>query len=298
MKQQTKSYFLAILAVFFWSTVATAFKIALGRNGLDFIQLLFISTLTASIVLFGILVIQKKIKLLFKIPKNEFFKLIALSILNPVSYYLILFKAYSLLPAQMAQSLNYTWPIVLVVLSTFLLKQRLRIKTIVSFIISFIGVIIISFKGKFNLPNDVSMFGVILAVGSSLIWASYWIFNTKNKMDDIIKLFYNFFIGALLISILMFTFSRFPLNINFKFILAGVYSGVFEMGLTFVVWNLALKLTSDSSKISNLIFLSPFISLFYISFFLNEKILFSTIIGLVVVIFGIFIDKISFISKN
>ena len=32
--------------------------------------------------------------------------------LNPFLYYIILFKAYSLLPAQEALSLNYTWPLV------------------------------------------------------------------------------------------------------------------------------------------------------------------------------------------
>ncbi len=289
MKKQTKAYLLAILAVLFWSTVATAFKIAL--RSLDFIQFLFISTLTASFVLFIILIIQKKVNLIFKITSRELLTTLILSVLNPTAYYLILFKAYSLLPAQMAQSLNYTWPIVLVVLSTIFLKQKLKLKTIISFIISFLGVLVISFKGKLFLQDDINLTGVILAVGSSLIWASYWIFNTKSKLDNIVKLFYNFLFGTIIIGLLMFIFSKFIVNISVESLLAAIYSGIFEMGLTFVVWNLALKLTKETAKISNLIFLSPFISLIFISLFLHEKVLISTIIGLIIIILGIVIDK-------
>lgn len=290
MRTQTKSYLLAILAVLFWATVATAFKIAL--KDLDFIQFLFIATLTASFVLFVILVVQKKINRLFKITTKDLFVTLLLSVLNPTAYYLVLFKAYSLLPAQMAQSLNYTWPIILVILSTIFLKQKLKIKTIISFIISFLGVLVISFKGKFFVQDDVSLFGVGLAVGSSLIWASYWIFNTKSKLDNIVKLFYNFLFGTIIITLLMFIFSEIPLNASLESLWAAIYSGVFEMGLTFVVWNLALKLTSQTSKISNLIFMSPFLSLIFISVILHERILISTILGLIIIITGIVIDKI------
>ena len=39
-------------------------------------------------------------------------------------YYLILLKAYQLLPAQVAQPLNMIWPVILVFLSVPILKQK------------------------------------------------------------------------------------------------------------------------------------------------------------------------------
>lgn len=289
MKNQNKAYLFAIAAVIFWSTVATAFEIALVEY--DFLQFLFISSATALIFLFVLVLIQNKIKLIAKIDRIDWVKLVVGGILNPFLYYIILFKAYSLLPAQMAQSLNYTWPIVLVILSLIIFKQKLKFKTIISFILGFVGVIIISFKGNLFLPEDISLLGVSLAIGSSLIWAGFWSINSLIKTDPIVSLFINFLIGFILVVPTMFYYSSFPIYDNVA-LPAAIYSGLFEMGVTFLVWMTALKLTFSVAKISNLIFLAPFLSLFFISVILKEEILPSTIIGLSVIIFGILIDKI------
>ena len=294
MKNQTKAYLLAITAVLFWSTVATAFKLALEEY--NYLQFLFISSATALIFLFFILFVQKKLKSLFQIEKTDWLKLIIGGVLNPFLYYIVLFKAYSLLPAQMAQSLNYTWPIVLVIFSLIVFKQKLKIKTIISFVVGFAGVVIISFKGNLYFAEDTNLLGVGLAIGSSVIWASFWIINSMVKTDAIVSLFINFLVGFVFITPLMFVFSSFPIYNNIA-LPAAVYSGLFEMGITFVVWMAALRLTTSTAKISNLIFFAPFISLFIINIVLKEEILASTIIGLIVIVLGILIDKIS-LKKN
>lgn len=294
MKNQTKAYLLALTAVLLWSTVATAFKLALEEY--NYLQFLFISSATALIFLFFVLLVQKKLKSLFQIEKTDWLKLIIGGVLNPFLYYIVLFKAYSLLPAQMAQSLNYTWPIVLVIFSLIVFKQKLKIKTIFSFVVGFAGVVIISFKGNLYFAEDTNLLGVGLAIGSSVIWASFWIINSMVKTDAIVSLFINFLVGFVFITPLMFVFSSFPIYNNIA-LPAAIYSGLFEMGITFVVWMAALRLTTSTAKISNLIFFAPFISLFIINIVLKEEILASTIIGLVVIILGILIDKISF-RKN
>ena len=291
MKNQTKAYLLAITAVLFWSTVATAFKLALEKY--DFLQFLFISSGVALLFIFFVLLIQNKLKLISKIEKQDWVKLIVGGVLNPFLYYIILFNAYNLLPAQMAQSLNYTWPIILVIFSLLIFKQKLKFKTIISFVLGFVGVIIISFKGSFSLSEDTSVLGVLLATGSSLVWAAFWIINSMVKTDTVVSLFINFLVAFLLIIPLMFIFSSFP-SFDSIALPAAIYSGLFEMGITFFVWLTALKLTKSTAKISNLIFFAPFLSLFFINIILKEQILLSTIIGLFVIITGVLIDKISF----
>jgi len=295
VKNQTKAYILALTAVLLWSTVATAFKLALEKY--DYLQFLFISSATALIFLFFVLLVQKKLKLIFYISKNDWIKLVVGGVLNPFLYYIVLFKAYSLLPAQMAQSLNYTWPIVLVIFSLIVFKQKLQAKAIFSFIIGFLGVVIISFKGNFYLQDNTDLFGVGLAIGSSVIWAAFWIINSMVKTEAILSLFVNFLVGFVFIAPLMLVFSSFPLYDKLA-LPAAVYSGLFEMGITFVVWMTALKLTKSTAKISNLIFFAPFISLFIINLVLKEDILPSTIIGLAVIILGILIDKVNLISNS
>jgi len=291
IKPQTKAYIFALTAVLLWSTVATAFKLALAIY--DFFQVLFISSGVATFFLFIILILQKKLSLLFQIPKKERQKLVIAGLLNPFLYYIILFKAYSLLPAQIAQSLNYTWPIVLVIFSLIAFHQKLKPKTAISFLLGFLGVLIISFKGQPSLPPHTNFLGILLAIGSSLIWASFWIIKTTAKTDILVSLFVNFLIGFIASIATMFIFSSFPHYDNVS-LAASIYAGLFEMGVTFLIWMLALKLSSSVAKISNLIFLSPFLSLIFISLILNEKILISTVTGLAVIIIGILTDKITF----
>ncbi len=63
---------------------------------------------------------------------------------------------------------------------------------------------------------------------------------------------------------------------NWQGIAGAIYVGLFEMGITFVLWLTALKKATHIARISNLIFISPFLSLLLISFILGEPIAPST----------------------
>ncbi|TAL71085.1 MAG: DMT family transporter [Bacteroidetes bacterium] len=291
MKNQNKAYIFALLSVLCWSTVATAFKIALKYQ--DFVQLLLYSSLTSVLILFSILLIQGKLKLLTNQSKKQVTTSLLLGLLNPFLYYLILFKAYSLLPAQMAQPLNYTWGIIVVLFSILILKQKIRLINIIALLVSFSGVIIISSRGEIFNFHIVEPYGVTLAVGSSLIWSYYWILNMKDERDEIVKLFFNFIFGLIFIISYILTFSKFELP-NTEGILASVYVGLFEMGITFVFWLKALNYSETTSQVSNIIYLSPFISLVFIYFILGEKILLSSFLGLAFIISGILIQQINY----
>ena len=291
MINQKKAYIFALMAVLCWSTVATAFKIAL--QNCSFLQLLFFSSLISAIVLFIILIIQKKTSQLIKIERRTMIYSLALGVLNPFLYYTILFKAYSILPAQEAMTLNYTWPIMLVLLSIPLLKQKLTIKSLIAVFVSFAGIIIISTKGNIVSINLSNFFGDMLAVGSSIIWALFWIYNVRDKKDEVIKLFLNFLSGAILSGILMLLFADFN-TLKIEAIPAIIYVGILEMSVTFVFWLLALKYTASTDKVSQLIFLSPFLSLIFIHLIVKESIAIYTLTGLFFIIGGIVIQQSSF----
>lgn len=288
MSNQKKAYLFAVLAVICWSTVATAFKIAL--QNCDFLQLLFFSSLVSSIVLFVILVFQRKLFLINNIRSSSLLQSVLLGFLNPFLYYTVLFKAYSVLPAQEAMTLNYTWPVMLVLLAIPLLKQSLTVKSIVAVLISFAGIFIIATKGNLMEFNFSNALGDGLAVGSSVIWALFWIYNVKDKKDNVVKLFFNFLSGSLFSGILMLLFSDFS-KFNFVGLPAIAYIGIFEMSVTFVFWLLALKYSKSADKVSQLIFLSPFLSLIFIHFIIGENIAVSTLTGLIFITLGIIIQQ-------
>ena len=291
MINQKKAYIFALMAVLCWSTVATAFKIAL--QNCSFLQLLFFSSLVSAIVLYLILIIQKKTSQLIKIERRTMIYSLTLGVLNPFLYYTILFKAYSILPAQEAMTLNYTWPIMLVLLSIPLLKQKLTIKSLIAVFVSFAGIIIISTKGNIVSINLSNFFGDMLAVGSSIIWALFWIYNVRDKKDEVIKLFLNFLSGAILSGILMLLFADFN-TLKIEALPAIIYVGILEMSVTFVFWLLALKYTASTDKVSQLIFLSPFLSLIFIHLIVKESIAIYTLAGLFFIIGGIVIQQSSF----
>ena len=290
MQKQNKAYFLALTAVLFWSTVASAFKISLQY--LDFFQLLFFSSLVSTLILFLIILSQNKFPEIRKTSSKDLFKSASLGFLNPFLYYIVLFKAYFLLKAQEACTLNYVWPVVIVLLSVPLLKQKISVKSLLAILISFTGAIIIGTNGRIFTLEFSNLEGVILALGSSVIWSLFWIFNLKDHRDTVSKLFLNFVFGLIYITLTCLIFSEISLP-NLKSILGSTYIGLFEMGITYIIWLKALQLSTTTAKISNLIFLSPFISLIIIYFTVGEDIMPSTIFGLCLIIGGIIIQKYS-----
>ena len=276
------------MAIVLWSTSGTAFKIAL--KGISFPQLLLISTHTAWIFLFIVLLIKGKLKNAFVNPTKNLPKSAIGGFLNPFLYYVILLKAYTLLPAQIAQPLNYTWPVMLVLLSVVFLKQKLTKKDGLAILISFCGVIIISSQGSIPFMQKINEpVGVFLAVGSSVIWASYWIINLKDKRPELEKIALNFFFGAICATVYTLIFDQFP-AINKSWIPA-IYVGITEMALAFVFWLTALSNTVNNAKISNMVFISPFLALIFINLILGESIYFTTPIGLAFIVGGIIFQQ-------
>lgn len=63
------------------------------------------------------------------------------------------------------------------------------------------------------------------------------------------------------------------------------------MGVTFLLWQKAMQATDRAASIGSLIFLSPFLSLIFISQILGEDIHPATFVGLVLIIAGLAVQK-------
>lgn len=282
MSNKRLSYIFAGLTIMFWGTAASAFKFTL--NHFSYIQLLAWSSFFSTLLLLLIIIVLGKFKEIKSVPRKAFIQSIYLGLLNPFAYYFILFRAYELLPAQVAQPLNFIWPLVLVILSVPLLGEKLSLKGLLALIVSFIGVIIISSEGNLSSFQIKSPLGVVLALTSSVIWALYWILNLrKSLVDPIVRLFFNF-LFATMFSFIAGTFFDQFWNINPMGIYGSIYVGSFEMGITFVLWLKALSLAESKAKLNNIIYLVPFVSLVFIHFFVGESIYWTTVVGLLIIV--------------
>ena len=291
---QNKAYFFAGIVIFFWSTVATAFKLAL--NHLEPIQLVFYSTLFSVIVLFLITLIQGKLGLIKSFSKSDLVRCAFLGLLNPCLYYIILFKGYDVLPAQEAMVINFSWPIMIVILSIPILKQKIDIKSFLSIVVCYIGVVVIASKGNLLSMQFESPLGVSYILITTVIWSLFWLFNTKNSNDSVVSLFFIFLFSLPFILIISYYTDSFVIP-SLKGVIGSAYIGLFEMGVSVVLWQLALKTSTTVSRVASLVFITPFLSLLILHFVLKEDILVSTIFGVILICLGLILQK-YFSSKS
>ena len=288
MTRQKQAYLYGLVTVILWSTVGSACKVSLRY--ITPAELVFYSSVTSCLVLLVVLCVQRKVQLIGQMRGGDWGLSLRLGMLNPFLYYLILFEAYNLLPAQQAQPINYTWAITLSLLSVPLLGQKLSSRQLLAICTSYCGVLIISTGGNLLSLEFDSPLGVGLALLSTLFWALYWIYNTRDRRDPTAGLFMNFLMATPWICIYLMTTEglRVP---DWRGLAGAVYLGFFEMGLSFLFWLMAMKLTDNTARIANLIFLAPILSLVFIGLVVGEEIRLATVLGLVFILVGLFVQK-------
>ena len=132
---------------------------------------------------------------------------------------------------------------------------------------------------------------MLLATGSSVFWAFYFILNVKDKRDEGVKLLLNFVFGSIYLIVSMIVTGKWQNETGFLGVSASVYVGIFEMGITFLFWLKALQMASTTAKVSNLVYLAPFLSLVFVHYILHEPVYYTTPVGLVLIISGIFFQN-------
>ena len=291
MSADRAAFFYAISAVLLWSTVATAFKITLGYMGP--LEMVTAASTVSWLILFAITWQQRKLGEVTQEWRRapKFYLLVGA--LNPGLYYLVLFAAYDLLPASQAQPLNYTWAIALTFLAAVFLKQSIRRRDWVAAALGYFGVLIIATGGNVLSFTEAmtSPLGVGLALFSTLLWASYWILNTRRDSDAVVSLLLGFSVATPALWVTSWWLGDWA-EIPWQGWLAVSYVGLFEMGITFFLWLKAMRLATNMALISNLIFISPFISLVLLATIIGEAIYPSTVLGLVIIVAALSVQRI------
>lgn len=283
-----RALLLALGAVLMWSTVATAFKLSLEH--LAPIQLLAWACVASVLTLGLLLLVTGRLPAVLQGSRSDYLRSLGLGVINPLAYYIVLFEAYDRLPAQEAQPLNYTWAFTLALLAVPLLGQRLTRMDILGGLVAYGGVWTIATRGQVLSAEFANPVGVALALGSTVLWALYWIYSARDRRDPLVALFCNFAM-ALPLVLLVYAVTTGVSLPDWRGLAGAAYVGVFEMGLAFALWLGAMRLTRSTARISNLIFLSPFLSLFFIRAFVGESILPSTWVGLALIIAGLALQQ-------
>jgi len=275
-----------IAAVLLWSSVATGFK--LGLRELAPLELLWLGATISFAFFAAASAATGRLAALTALSGRAWARYAALGLLNPFLYYLILFEAYDRLPAQIAQPLNYTWAITLALLAIPALGQRLSLRTFVGMLVSYAGVVVLLSQGRFDGYLDLDRAGVALALGSTLVWASYWLAMVRGDDDPLVMMTASFLVGAIAIGVACACTHGLPL-LTWRRLGYGAWVGLVEMGVTFLLWQQALRRTAHAGRVAQLIFLSPFISLLLIDRVLGEHVRPSSFVGLALIVGGLLV---------
>ena len=283
---KNKAYIYVLLSIILWGSTAAVAKLLL--TDLNNIQISFFVSIIAFLTLFFITLFQKKLNFIKKYKFKDYLYFALMGFIGIFLYYIFFYGSLMFSSAQEAFIVNYTWPIWIVIFSIFLKYEKFSLKKIIAIILGFIGVYLVITHGNFNINYINNFIGIILALLGGVCYGLFSVITKRKNYERTTSMLFFYFFTSIYFGIIMIFF-KIP-SISLEQIIGLLWLGIFPSGLAFLFWQLALKY-GDTAKMSNLIFLTPFVSLIYIFFLLKEKILISSVIGLILIIVGIIIQS-------
>ena len=287
-----KSYIFAGISILFWSTVATVTKLLLN-SGHNSFQVLWISVLFAGLFLLGANMVTGKIKKLKKYTVKDFVISILIGLPGTFFYYVFYYGGAAILPASQAFIVNYMWPIMSVVFACIILREKMTLKKGIAIVVSFLGVGIVTGKELLAFSFD-ALTGVALCLLGAVSYGVFTALNKKYHYDKMLSMMLNYFVSFVITTVINAVTGG--LFIPSLAELAGfAWNGIFTMAIACTAWVIALD-NGNTAKISNLAYITPFLSLVWTWLVLGDQGIKDpySLIGLTVIVLGIFIQLISF----
>ncbi|SHI58397.1 Permease of the drug/metabolite transporter (DMT) superfamily [Dethiosulfatibacter aminovorans DSM 17477] len=276
-------YFNLGLCIMLWGAIPVVSKKAM--IDIDNIQLLFYSTVFSTLILGFMVVWERKWKVIKSYKVSDYLHMGSLGFLGNYLYYIFLYGALARTTASEGFIIAYMWPIFVMVLSFVILKEKVTGSKISNIAISFLGMIIIATNGNILSMEFTNPYGDFLAICGAFVFALYSVLGKKVEYDNTFSVFIYF------LTALIFLIPTMIMTVGFALPQGGVWiwiilNGCFVNGISYVFWFKALE-HGRTEIIANLLYLTPFVSLIYISLFLDEKILASSIVGLIIIVSGV-----------
>ena len=278
------------ICVALWALIPVVAKT--GQTNLDNHQFLFWSSVVSFIVLISAAALMKTIGEIKKYTIKDWGHLISLGLLGTYIYYLFLYLGYAQATGMEVLVVQYSWPILMVIFSIFILRERLTYRKTIAIVLGFIGVITVLTKGKLQ-DIDIGNFTVIVLVALGAACFALFSVLSKNVKFEPLGVTSIYFLSACIASLLsMLHFSEFAIPSTAE-IAPVILNGVFVNGISYVFWINALKST-EVSYLAPFVFITPIVSAIYLIAFFDEPIILAYGIGLACVVGGGFINSLGY----
>jgi len=187
-----------------------------------------------------------------------------------------------------------TTPVFMALLGWIVLNERLSWLKITGIFLAFIGVLVVVSKGDFS-TISVGKFGAPgdkLILVSAVNWAVFSVLSRRGLKTYAASLmmFYVMALGWVFTSILFFSNSNISevSNLTFDGWLGIAFLGIFCSGLAYIAWYDALQQLS-SAQTGAFLYIEPLIAVVVAFFILGEPIMFVSLIGGGIILFGVWL---------
>lgn len=268
-----------------WSTLATVSKLLLGS--MDSVQVLCISAAFAVVALFIYNAATGKLAVMKQYRWKDYGIMALIGIPGTLFYNLFYYAGASILPASQAFIINYLWPIMSVVFACVLLKEKLTGRKVLAFAISFLGVITVAGSDLVNFHAQ-TLWGILLCMGAAVSYGVYTALNQKwsyDKQVAVMVAYGSTFVLCVVINLVMGT----PVQIGWGQLAGLGWNGLCVMAVATTTWALALE-SGNTAKVSNLAYITPFLSLVWVFLVLREVPTPFALAGLCLIVLGIFVQ--------
>ena len=286
-----KTYILLTLCVLFW-----AGNFVLGRfikEDISPYEMAFFRWLFVLVIVSPILIIR--FQNIYKTFKKNYLILLTLSALGITAYNTFLYIALTMTTSTNALMINSTVPILVLVLSFLILKQKLILHQLFGIVLSTFGVSFLILKGDISniLSLDFNQ-GDLWIMLSSLSWAFYSVLikfkpKTLNNFELFAILVFLGFIILLPIYLYQGYSFQHELDILKSNYLSFIYTSVFASCLSYYFWHYGID-HIGAAKTSQFVHLMPVFGTTLAYIFLNERLMSYHLIGAIFIALGIYLS--------
>lgn len=210
--------------------------------------------------------------------------------------WIFLFEAYNYTSVAVATLCYYMEPVLLIVLTPFVLKQKLSVKKILCVPVALIGMVLVS--GVLSGKQDVSLTGVALGLAAAVLYMSVVL--TNRFLKDISaydSTLIQLFVAAVVITPYNLIVGMQPTGtVDIKAIIMLVVVGFLHTGLTYYLYFSSMNnLPSETVAIYS--YIDPAFAILLSVFFLKEPMTVSGVVGAVLILGACLASEIEFKKK-
>ena len=280
----TKGKLFLVLSAFFYGILPVFASVAY-RGGINGVTLSFLRSFISVPVLYTMIRADKKS---LHLTRKQVYDVIKLSVIGGALPIVLLYLSYNFISTGLATTLHFVYPLVIVLLSAIIYREKMSRITLCAVLLVTIGIFMFT-----DLNVNASKTGIIFALLSGIFYSFYVIYIDRSGLDRMDYIVLTFYI-MLIMSVAIFIFGVVVGGISFDFkpiswSMATIVSLVTTLGATpLLQMGIRYEGASTAGIISSV---EPITTIILGAVFLGEIIGTGQIIGGALILFGVFLSQ-------